>query len=62
LVNAVVAGYLWFAAVLCGYWLAPPWQRRNAFSASLWRRDDELPVVERTLDAIVSLTTQRHWW
>jgi hypothetical protein len=29
---------------------------------ALWRRDDELPVVERTLDAIASLTTQRHWW
>jgi uncharacterized membrane protein YfcA len=34
LVIAIDAGYLWAAAVLCGYWLAPLRQRRDAFSAS----------------------------
>jgi DNA-binding transcriptional LysR family regulator len=28
---------------------------------ALWRRDDELPVVERTLDALASIAAQRHW-
>ena len=28
------AGYLWFAAVLCGYWLAALRQRRDVFPAS----------------------------
>ncbi|MGB6582028.1 MAG: sulfite exporter TauE/SafE family protein [Streptosporangiaceae bacterium] len=33
-VIAIGAGYLWFAAVLCGYWLAALRQRRDVFPAS----------------------------